>query len=93
MYIQWSVDGIDYGDAEAQDIYERSVRRTQNGDIILLHNGTKNTAAILPKILEALECKYEFVTVSELIYKDDRQYRQTISKIIIYKTVVSYYNR
>ena len=40
-----------------QDIYERSVRRTQNGDIILLHNGTKNTAAILPKILEALECK------------------------------------
>lgn len=71
MYIQWSVDGIDYGDAEAQDIYERSVRRTQNGDIILLHNGTKNTAAILPKILEALECKYEFVTVSELIYKDN----------------------
>ena len=71
MYIQWSVDGIDYGDAEAQDIYERSVRRTQNGDIILLHNGTNNTAAILPKILEALECKYEFVTVSELIYKDN----------------------
>ena len=71
MYIQWSVDGIDYGDAEVQDIYERSVRRTQNGDIILLHNGTKNTAAILPKILEALECKYEFVTVSELIYKDN----------------------
>ena len=71
MYIQWSVDGIDYGDAEAQNIYERSVRRTQNGDIILLHNGTKNTAAILPKILEALECKYEFVTVSELIYKDN----------------------
>ena len=26
-------------------------RRTQNGDIILLHNGTNNTAAILPKIL------------------------------------------
>ena len=26
----------------------------KNGDIILLHNGTKNTAAILPKILEAL---------------------------------------
>ena len=41
MYIQWSVDGIDYGDAEAQDIYERSVRRTQNGDIILLHKRHK----------------------------------------------------
>ena len=61
MYIQWSVDGIDYGDAEAQDIYERSVRRTQNGDIILLHNGTNNTAAnSAEKYLEALECKYEF---------------------------------
>lgn len=70
-YIQWSVDGIDYGDSEAQSIYERCVRRTKAGDIILLHNGTKNTANILPKILEALECKYEFAPVSELIYTDN----------------------
>lgn len=70
-YIQWSVDGIDYGDAEAEDIYSRSVKNTAAGDIILLHNGTKNTASILPKILEALECKFEFATVSELIYTDN----------------------
>lgn len=71
MYIQWSVDGIDYGDADADDIYTRTVKKTEKGDIILLHNGTENTAAILPKIIEALECKYEFVTVSELIYGDN----------------------
>lgn len=71
MYIQWSVDGIDYGDADADDIYSRTVGKTDKGDIILLHNGTENTATVLPKIIEALECKYEFVTVSELIYRDD----------------------
>ncbi|MCI8520246.1 MAG: polysaccharide deacetylase family protein [Clostridia bacterium] len=70
-YIQWSVDGIDYGDAEPQAIYDRSVTRTEAGDIILLHTGTKSTANVLPKILEALECKYEFATVSELIYREN----------------------
>lgn len=70
-YIQWSVDGIDYGDAMPQDIYDRSVKNTKAGDIILLHNGTKSTANVLPKILEALECNYEFATVSELIYTDN----------------------
>lgn len=70
-YIQWSVDGIDYGDADAQSIYDRSVKNTRSGDIILLHNGTKCTANILPKILEALECKFKFSTVSELIYENN----------------------
>lgn len=70
-YIQWSVDGIDYGDAQPQAIYDRSVTNTKEGDIILLHTGTQSTANVLPKILEALECKYEFATVSELIYSDN----------------------
>jgi polysaccharide deacetylase family sporulation protein PdaB len=71
MYIQWSVDGIDYGDAEKKAIYNRVVSKTKNGDIILLHNGTKNTAKILPEILEKLGDKFEFATVSELIYVDN----------------------
>ena len=71
LYIQWSVDGIDYGDAEPQAIYDRSVSNTEAGDIILLHTGTQSTANVLPKILEALECKYEFSTVSELIYREN----------------------
>ena len=71
QYIQWSVDGIDYGDADAASIYERCVKKTKAGDIILLHTGTKNTANVLPKIIEALECDYELVTVSDLIYTED----------------------
>ncbi len=70
-YIQWSVDSIDYGGASEQAIYDRSVKKTSAGDIILLHNGTENTAKVLPKILEALECQYEFATVSELIYREN----------------------
>lgn len=70
-YIQWSVDGIDYGDAAAEDIYRRSTQKTKEGDIILLHNGTKHTASVLPDILKTLSEKYEFAPVSELIYKDN----------------------
>lgn len=69
--IQWSVDGIDYGGAAADDIYSRSVLKTAAGDIILLHNGTDNTANVLPRILETLCEKFELVTISELIYKDN----------------------
>lgn len=70
-YIQWSVDGIDYGDANAEDIYKRSTQKVENGDIILLHNGTKHTAEILPKILEQLTKEHTLVTVSDLIYTDN----------------------
>lgn len=70
-YIQWSVDGIDYGDADAESIFRRSTSKTRAGDIILLHNGTANTAKILPEILKVLGENYEFVTVSELIYSDN----------------------
>lgn len=71
IYIQWSVDGIDYGETSAEDIYRRSTQKTKAGDIILLHNGTKYTASILPDILETLGRSYEFSTVSEMIYTDN----------------------
>lgn len=70
-YIQWSVDGIDYGEAAAEDIYTRSTRKTRAGDIILLHNGTKHTAEVLSAILDTLGKDYELVTVSDLIYADN----------------------
>jgi polysaccharide deacetylase family sporulation protein PdaB len=70
-YIQWSIDGIDYGDADAESIFQRSTKNTKAGDIILLHNGTENTAKVLPEIMSELSTDYEFVTVSELIYNDN----------------------
>ncbi|MDD6484746.1 MAG: polysaccharide deacetylase family protein [Clostridiales bacterium] len=71
IYIQWSVDGIDYGDADPDGIYRRVCSNIKAGDIILLHNGTKYTAKVLPQILEKLTKSYELVTVPELIYTDN----------------------
>ena len=69
--IQWSVDGLDYIDTTAEEIYNRVVSKTRSGDIILLHNGTKLTSQVLPSILETLKKDYELVNVSDLIYTDN----------------------
>ncbi len=69
--VQWSVDGLDYIETTAEEIYERIVPKTMAGDIILLHNGTKLTAKVLPEIIKGLKVNYRLVNVSELIYQDD----------------------
>lgn len=71
FYIQWSVDGLDYLETTPQEISDRVTQPLEEGDIILLHNGTQYTKEALPIILETLSDKYEFVNVSELIYKSD----------------------
>lgn len=82
MCIQWSIDGLDYPkDATPERIFTRATEKTADGDILLLHNGTAYTAQVLPKILENLSQKFELVTVSDLIYKEnytlDRAGRQS----------------
>ena len=47
------------------------VIKAKAGDIILMHNGTKLTAGVLPSIIEELSKKYEFTKASELIYSDN----------------------
>ena len=83
MCIQWSVDGLDYIETTTNEIYNRIVPQTQAGDIILLHNGTKLTAKVLPDIIKNLKTNYELVNVSDLIYKENykidhagRQYKK-----------------
>lgn len=59
-------------------MYNRVIEKTQNGSIILFHNGVENTPETLDKILTELEKDgYEFVTVSELIYWDDYEIDHT----------------
>ena len=70
-YIQWSVDSIDYGDATADDIYDRVISKTENGSIVLMHTGTQNTAKILPKIISELSKEHELCKVSDMIYKEN----------------------
>lgn len=70
--IQWDVDSLDWKGLTAEQIVKRVTENVKNGSIVLLHNGAKNTAKALPELLCGLKnMGYEFVTVSELIYKDN----------------------
>lgn len=50
----------------------RVIKGTTNGSILLFHNGVENTAHALDEILTQLEKQgYTFVSVEDLIYKED----------------------
>ena len=70
--VQWSVDSLDWQGLSSQEIVKRVLNASENGSILLFHNDVKNTPAALDEILKELsERGYSFVTVSELIYKDN----------------------
>ena len=73
MYtIQWDCDSLDYQKLSVDEIVNRVVARVTNGSIVLFHNGVENTAPALDKILTELEKQgYSFVSVNDLIYKED----------------------
>lgn len=64
-------DSLDWKDISEQEIYDRCIKKSKSGDILLLHNGTPYTAKVLPRILEELAKEYKFVKVSDMIYKDN----------------------
>lgn len=70
--IQWSADSLDYKGLSPEKITERILSNTKEGSIILFHNDVKNTPVALRTILASLKIQgYSFVTVDELIIKDD----------------------
>lgn len=70
--IQWNIDSLDYTGLSAEQMWERISPKLENGSIILMHNGTENTALSLDTIIKNIKEKgYNLVTVSELIYKDN----------------------
>lgn len=82
--IQWSIDTLDYKALTGEQMWERIEPNLENGSIILMHNGTENTANSLDMIITNIKNKgYEIVKVSDLIYKENYkidnngvQYRQ-----------------
>lgn len=65
-------DSLDWKDLSEDEIISRVMSRVKNGSVILLHNGTKNTAAALPKLLSRLsEEGYSFKSAGELILRDN----------------------
>lgn len=70
--IQWDTDSLDYKKLSVDNIVKRVVNAVQNGSIVLFHNDVENTPKALPVIIENLQKQgYSFVTVDELIYKDN----------------------
>lgn len=70
--IQWSIDSLDYTGLTEEQMKERIIPKLKSGDIILMHNGTKNTAISLNGIIKEIKEKgFEIVPVSELIYKEN----------------------
>lgn len=70
--VQWDVDSIDWKEQGAEIEYNRIVKNTKPGSILLFHNNAKYTPENLPKIIEFLRDQgYEFVKVSDLIYKNN----------------------
>ena len=53
-------------------MWDRIEPKLQNGSIILMHNGTENTALSLDEIITKIkENGYEITTISNLIYKEN----------------------
>lgn len=69
--IQWDVDSLDWKDLSVEEIVSRVEKNIKEGSIVLFHNGAKNTPQALEILLPKLKAQgYEFVKVSELIYKE-----------------------
>lgn len=70
--IQWSIDSLDYKGLTGEQMWERIEPKLEKGSIILMHNGTENTALSLNEIISKIKEKgFEIVPVSELIYKEN----------------------
>jgi polysaccharide deacetylase family sporulation protein PdaB len=71
--IQWDVDSLDWKDYGVSSIVDTVTNHKHlgNGSIILCHNGAKYTAEARDTLITTLKDQgYEFVKVSDLIYKD-----------------------
>ena len=72
--IQWDVDSLDWKDYGVESIIDMVVNNKHlgNGSIILCHNGATYIVDALDRMITQLKEKgYTFVTISDLIYKDN----------------------
>lgn len=70
--VQWSIDTLDYNGLTGEQMWQRIEPKLRKGSIILMHNGTENTALGLDMIIKNIKEKgLDLVTVSDLIYKEN----------------------
>lgn len=65
----WSYDSLDYSARDAQAVIDRCApQRLRSGDVLLFHEGQKETLAALPTIIDCLlRDGYELVTMADLV--------------------------
>ena len=68
-----NVDSLDWKENATPDsICKRVTSKVKNGSIVLFHNDAYHTPKALPTILKCLKDEgYEFVFISDLIYKEN----------------------
>ncbi len=72
--IQWDVDSLDWKDYGVDSIIKTVTQNEHlgNGSIILCHNGAKYTVEALDTLITTLKAEgYQFVPLSDLIYRDN----------------------
>lgn len=70
--IQWSIDTLDYEGLDESQMIDRINKNLKTGSIILMHNGTDNTANSLEGIIRNIQKKgYNIVKISNLVYSDN----------------------
>jgi len=69
--IQWNLDTLDYRNLTGEQMWNRLRDKIKEGDIILSHNGTENTAKSLDMLIKNIKEKgLKIVPISDLIYFD-----------------------
>jgi len=82
--IQWDVDSLDWKNLGKENILNRVLTKTKNGSIILMHNGTQDTANVLDEMIKKLKEKgFNFKSTSEFIYRDNYTIDHTGKQISI----------
>lgn len=80
--IQWDVDSLDWKNLSPEEITKRVVEKCKPGSIMLFHNAAINTPKALPNVLEKLQGDgYQFVPISQLIYRENFTIDQTGKQI------------
>ncbi len=65
--VMWDINTNDLT-SSPEKIYREIVNYAEDGDIVLLHNGTVSTIEIIGKVIDELRKKgFEFATVSEIL--------------------------
>ena len=70
--IQWNIDSLDWKGTTGDEMLARTKEKLEPGSILLFHNNSDHIIDGLKKVLEELSSQgYQFVTVDQLIYKDN----------------------